>query len=288
MKLQFQNTVMSSFLLWFEHRFLEKGEGFTNLTGRFYPTNNLYNGLYTYSSPYKQFVYDSSVSGATVMSGVYLGNTFITVGQSGLSGINFEEGQLYFSSRPPANTIISGSFAIKDFNVEFTSVPDEKLLFETKYYHKNEIASTPSGLSTNEITFPVIYLKLNGGKNMPFAFGGLDETNLGIRSLIVADSQYTQDAANSICEDMTKLEVPLLTLADMPFDSLNCLKVGGFNYTGVAATKTVGLETIFLSDSHVAQLDTNIRIMTEYKSVNRDLFVSFCDFDLKKVRNPRI
>ena len=74
MKAQFDNKVMSSLYLWFDHTLLKEGEAFTNYGSKFYPVNNLYQGYYTYGTPFRQFVADSSIDGATILSGVYLDN----------------------------------------------------------------------------------------------------------------------------------------------------------------------------------------------------------------------
>ena len=71
MKVQFENKIMSSLLLFIDHHLLSKGEAFTNHAGLFYPVTNLYNNYYTYAAPFKQMVNDDGVSNATVMKTVY-------------------------------------------------------------------------------------------------------------------------------------------------------------------------------------------------------------------------
>ena len=100
MKEQYENLVMASFMLYVDHKICVKGEAYTNHTGSFYPIDNLYNGNYTYSSPYKQLVCDSgiseqvSVTPPDLMSGIYINDKFIGVGTIGFMGINHHEGQV--------------------------------------------------------------------------------------------------------------------------------------------------------------------------------------------------
>ena len=72
MKPQYQHKVMTSFLLWFDNFLLTKGEAFSNKTGSFHYVSDsrLPSSYRAFSSPYKQFVNDSSIPGAIVKSGI--------------------------------------------------------------------------------------------------------------------------------------------------------------------------------------------------------------------------
>ena len=59
---QYDNIVMSSFMLWFDHTLLDKGKAFTNTSSFFYDVDSLYNGYNTYGSPFRQFVADESIA----------------------------------------------------------------------------------------------------------------------------------------------------------------------------------------------------------------------------------
>ena len=78
MKEQYENLLMTSLMLYVDHKISVKGEAYTNHTGVFYPIENLYNNVYTYSCPYKQLVCDSgiasqvSVTSPDLMSGIYI------------------------------------------------------------------------------------------------------------------------------------------------------------------------------------------------------------------------
>ncbi len=87
MKPQFDNKVMSSFFLWFDNKVLTKGEAYENTTGQFYSTSDEYYGYQTYSSSYSQFVSDASITGATIPTGLYVGDNLINVGEGGSDGL---------------------------------------------------------------------------------------------------------------------------------------------------------------------------------------------------------
>ena len=99
---QYDNMVMSSFYLWFDHTLLDKGQAFTNYQSYFYDVASLYQGYSTYGSPFRQFVSDQSIAnkhGAQIINQVYInGNAANRGGGSNFAYINFEKGQVYFSS----------------------------------------------------------------------------------------------------------------------------------------------------------------------------------------------
>ena len=103
MKAQYTNRVMSSFNLWFNHTLLEKGEAYQNTVSQFYPIKRVYNGIYTYATPYNQIVSDFSITGAQIPTGVYLNNIFITTGVSGLKAIDYENGRVHFTTNYPSS-----------------------------------------------------------------------------------------------------------------------------------------------------------------------------------------
>ena len=152
MKEQYENLVMSSFMLYVDHKVGVKGEAYTNHTGVFYPIENLYNGYYTYSCPYKQLVCDSGIANQVssempdIMTGIYVDDTFTPTGTNGFIGINHHEGQVYFNQDMSSHTL-SGYFSVKDFNVKITSEPEETLIFETKFDLRPRTNVTPTGLA---------------------------------------------------------------------------------------------------------------------------------------------
>ena len=190
---QYENEVMSNALLYLDNKICTKGQAYTNHSGLFYPSNNKYQGYYSYSSPFKQLVNDNSIAGANILSGIYVGSTF-TTGQAGALYVNHYNGQVHFSSDQGSDKI-SGNYAIKDFSVAMTSKSEGEILFETKYKIRPKVNQTVTGLNPNQETYPIIYLRSMGGSNQPFAFGGQDITTTNVRAVILADSTYKLDAA---------------------------------------------------------------------------------------------
>ena len=287
MKPQFDNKVMSSFFLWFDHKLLDKGEAFENVTGKFYDASEEYQGYKTYSSSYSQFVADASITGATIPTGLYVGeNNLVNVGQGGSTGlfdINYLDGKVYFSGEQTAD--ITGSFAIKDFNVYLTNQPEDKILFETKYTERNRIDLTPTGLEADTKTYPVVYLKNMGSSNEPISFGGQDQTTINVRAIVLAQSQFELDAVGSIFRDTQKTLVPLFEEDEMPFNSFGGYKDRvQYNFTGDTSTKG-SPSSCFIEEVFVSNLERGIQ--TKIRSLNPDIFTNIIDFELTKFRYPR-
>tara|TARA_Y100000004_G_scaffold85462_1_gene95890 strand:+ start:1548 stop:2417 length:870 start_codon:yes stop_codon:yes gene_type:complete len=287
MKPQFDNKVMSSFFLWFDNKLLDKGEAFENVTGKFYDASEEYGGYSTYASSYSQFVADASITGATIPTGLYVGqDNLVNVGQGGATGlfdINYLDGKAYFSGDQTAD--ITGSFAIKDFNVYLTNQPEDKILFETKYTERNRIDLTPTGLEAGTKTYPVVYLKSMGSSNEPIAFGGQDQTTINVRAIVLAQSQFELDAVGSIFRDTQKTLVPLFDEDEMPFNSFGGYKDKvQYNFTGVAAGKG-SQNSCFVEEVFVSNLERGVQ--SRIRDLNPDIFTNIIDFELTKFRYPR-
>jgi hypothetical protein len=285
MKIQFNNIAMTSMLFWFDNKLLSKGEAFTNHASYFWPIDTRYYGYYTYGAPFKQMVIDESISGANIISGVYINGTFTQVGQNYLSGINASQGQLYFS-QPIAGTpsSISGNYAVKDFNIYLTSETEEDLLFETQFQLKPQTYQNPTGLASNAETYPVIYLKYQGGSNEPLAFGGMDTTYINVRAIVLSDNIFKLDAVTSIFRDTARQFVPLVYDNEMPFNMLGSCTGECFNYQELVANKQVDYQYLYINDVSVSKTDS--RLSNSYNKLNPNLFTAFIDFELAQNRQP--
>lgn len=286
MKTQFNNIAMTSMLFWFDNKLLTEGEAFTNYSSYFWPISTRYYGYYTYGAPFKQMVIDESISGADIISGVYVSGVFTQVGQNFLSGINASQGQLYFSQPiGGAPNSISGDYAVKDFNIYLTSETEEDLLFETQFQLKPQTFQNPTGLPSNAETYPVIYLKYQGGANEPFAFGGMDTTYINVRAIVLSDNIFKLDAVTSIFRDTAREFVPLVYDNQMPFNMLGSCTGECFNYKELVAGKQADFEYLYIDNVSISKTDS--RLSNSYNKLNPNLFTAFIDFELSQNRYPR-
>ena len=109
MRPQFQHEATTSFALWLDNYLVRHGEAYSNKVGNLYyieddrlpvyPENPIH-GLVSYSSEYKQWVYNNDVNDAAIPSGVYIdsgaGYEFCHRGHSGLA-FDFDNGRVMLS-----------------------------------------------------------------------------------------------------------------------------------------------------------------------------------------------
>ena len=295
MKAQFDNQVVSSFMLWFDHTLLKEGEAYTNTTGLFYDMEDEINGYFTYALPYKQIVSDKSITGAKIPcaegpTGISINGNPILTGTSGWAAINYFEGQVYFTGNGlgawPVTGDISGSFAVKDFNIYLTNEPEEKLLLETKHNLRPKVTEDRTGIAIDAITYPAIFLRYNGAHNEPFAFGGLDSTIIDIRAIVLGDNQFHTDAVCSIFRDKARTFMCLFGENEMPYNTLGGFKNSQqFDYTGSIKGKVSASSGVYIDNVWVSRFDRNIP--SDMKNMNSEVYPAFIDFELSKVRLPR-
>jgi len=289
MKPQFDNQIMSSMLLWFDNKLLTKGEAFQNTTGQFYSVLDDYYGYNTYASSYSQIVSDASIAGATIATELYLGcapwSPSNTPGASPLIAIDYNNGRSYWDAAYASD--ITGSFAIKDFNVFLTNQTEDEILFQSQYTNRNQITGlVPTGLEPDTKTYPVVYLKNDGSYNVPFAFGGQDNTIMNIRAIVVADSQFEVDAIGSIFRDEKMTNIALFEETDMPFNSFGGYRDNvQYNYTGITSTKNDS-QKLFLEDVNVSRFDKVLE--NEVRKFNPNVYSTIIDFEINKIRFPRL
>lgn len=285
MKATFDNKVISSFTLWLNHVLLKKGEAFTNHGSYFYLSNQLYNGYYTYTSPFSQFAADYSIPNANIPTGIYLNGSFITSGQSNFIGYNYEKGAAYFSSPVSSSAQISGNYAVKDFNVVLTNQPEEKIIFEKEIKLRPRFNQSVTGLANDELTYPVIFVKNEGRINEPFALGGQETSVFDFSLYVFSDSRFKLDGCISLLCDTARSLMPLMEPYEMPYNSIGNFNSGiQFNYETVIANKS---PSTALYITQVTQSRFSQQLYRNLRQVNSEAFFEIIDFKLEKQRYPR-
>ena len=297
MKAQYENKVVSSFLLWFDNKLLDKGEGFTNHSGLFYDMTDKWNfgdNYNVYNAPFKQFVYDTSINSATVMTGVTVtdsvdGQVSYNLDSAEVFAINPTEGQVILKTDEFAGNItqVSGSYAIKEFSVKLTSEPEEKLLFETDFKLKPKVTQTiNTGLFEDQQSYPVIFLKHNGSVNNPGAFGGQEFTSIDIRAIVLTNSQFTLDGICSIFRDTDDDNFYLFDADEFPFNYVGSYNNDAvFNYSNtISGVNLGGPKGMYIKNVTVAKYSAGS--LNDYKSINANIYAALIDFEVEKYRLP--
>lgn len=286
---QFLNRIAPSFTHFIDHEMLRKGSAYINVN-----SGNLYNtqdpnfpNKTIYASPYRQFVSDYSINGAFIPSGISVGNTFNPKGANGLS-VDYELGRVLLdNSISPSLQNVKCSYAYKEYNVYYTESQDDTLIFEAKYPVRptDSLGSdAKQPLSYDQLTYPAIFIKTQYTENVPFAFGGLDESIVDVRAIFLADSPYLLDAGVSIATDMGRKYFPVLYPKDMPFNMFGDYKSNNYNYLNLCSHYSqTGSLMAMVSSVTISRFAPSVN-----KLIGNNSYGAFADFTLSYVRQPRL
>jgi hypothetical protein len=283
MKASYLNNLSSSFFLWLDHEVLSRGEAFINYTGKLYPATdpNFNTNTSIYGSPFKQWVYDSSISGAIIPSGVYSNNTFIPRGQSGLA-IHYNYGRAIFNNNKVTNNNLIAAYSLKEFNIYYTDEREEKLLFEKSNTITPRVTTVTGALDSIDLPYPCIFFKVKSNENKPFSFGGLDTTENLITCVVLAKDIFSLDSITSILADSARKVFPVFNPNVFPFNYLGDLKSGSsFNYTNLCAQNRNNL--VYINRVSVSKFDEFTNLF-----VNKKCMAAIVDFELESIRQPRV
>lgn len=280
---QYENYVIQSFLLYLDNKILTKGQAFTNFSGQLYPINQTINGIYTYASPFVQWVSDTGINNVNVPTGVFINNSFVPIGTSGLIDINYNKGQAYFNLQQ--NGTITANYSIKDLNMIIPSIPHVQMLFDTKLELRPKAGQVLTGITDNELTFPAIFIKQYGGYEKPYAIGGQMKTVSQIACYIFANSQFLLDATCSILRDCQYNYIPLLLSGDSPFNVYGGFKNKvPYNYTGLTNGRVANGSGILIDK--VIITDFSRRIYSQVQNLTPNCYFAIAEFEVFKDRIP--
>ena len=278
MKEQFQHKVTTSFFMWFDNFLLKNGEAFSNKTGEFfyYSDDRLDSTYKAYGSPYKQWVTDSSITGANIPSEVYIGGNFS--GRNNGVVLDFENGRALVSGSDTDLTV-TGEFAVKDFNVYITNDTEDDLIVENKYTVNSRLPSASYGyIAPYDDVVPAVFISTANSSNTPFAFGGMQDTSVQVKAVILAEDTYQLDGVLSIFMDSVNECVTSIPMTGYPTTELGDLKDNSYSYTGIEVGYTG--DTKF----YVESVTTSKLTDRDRKSLAHEMYVGFIDFDIKQMR----
>ena len=278
MKAQFQHNLTSSFFMWFDNFLLTKGEAYTNKTGEFfYYDDTLIDSDYTvFGSPYKQWVSDSSIDGATVPTGVYVNGNLS--GRADGIVLDFDNGRALAAGASSTDPV-TGSFAVKDFNIYFTNDTEDDLIIENKYVVNSRVPSGPyTYITPYDDVAPAIFLAASTLENKPFALGGMMDTVVLMKAVVISDDPYKLDGALSIFGDSVNEVIEPIPMSGFPYTELGDLKGDSYNYTGVKEGYA-GETPYFVDKVRTSKLSDRAR-----KAVANELYIGFIDFDVQQHR----
>jgi len=280
MKPTFNNRLISSFYLWLDHEIISVGGGFYNHSGSLQKTSdpNFGETSSIYASPYRQWVYDSSITNATIPSGVFINNVFTSKLTSGLN-IDFNKGRAIFENNIINHSQnITAAYSCKEYNLYYTDEKEETLLFEKAPTITSSIKNSTSALGYLDLPFPCIFIKNTYMENEAFAFGGQKKTNTIIRCIALASNSFSLDALISVLADAVHKNFPVLNDSELPFNYFGDLKSGIFNYeylcNSAQQNKLAFIENVSISKLHEI----------ENAKLDKKCIAALIDFDIVNIR----
>jgi hypothetical protein len=278
MKEQFQHGLTTSFSLWFDNFLLKKGEAYTNTTGDFfYYSDPRLDTTYTaYGSPYKQWVTDSSIAGATIPEGVWIDGSFS--GRSNGVVLDFDNGRALISGAVTDSTV-TGAFSVKDFSIYLTNDTEDDLIIENKYTVNSRLPSGPwNYITPYDDVVPAVFLSTARTENKPLAFGGMQDTIVQAKAVVLADNPYQLDGVLSIFMDSVDEGITPLPMSGYPITELGDLKGDSYSYT-TAKDPHTGEVPFFVDKVKTSKLSDRTRNV-----LANELYVGFIDFDIQQHR----
>lgn len=297
---QFQHEANTSFALWLDYYMSTKAQAFSNKeVGMYYtPDERLLKypedplGFITYSSEYKQWVYDHDIQNAQVPNGVHIdtgnGYEFCARGQSGLM-IDFDNGRILLDGdKFPDNyqTLqVKTDVSVKDVNIYLADDTEENLVVQGKYNINSR--TTPNygqgvGIEPYEHVAPAAFISMESSRNTPYAFGGEDLTRLNYRVVLFAEDLYQLDGFMSVCTDAKELAIRNLGYDNHPFDNYGDLKEGSYSYSEAVTNCQHPGPLMFIEDVQASKISDKSN-----RTNNPDLYLGFVDFQVSQARFPR-
>jgi hypothetical protein len=279
----FDNTLVASFLTWFDFTLSNNGGAFSNTSSLLYPIpTDYFKSQHIYASPYRPWVYDTSIQGTTIPSGVYDANGNFLTRASGIY-INFQKGWIG-TTGAPLNAPLSGNYSFKEWEIFYTNENEDSFLFQTKFITKPEVSiqAAITGLGANVKTFPCVGIKYNPGTNKDFAFGGTQLTCPEFRCLVVSDSTFNIDAILSIFRDTRHASFSLINPSNLPLNSFGDYKSGiPFNYIN-------NISPIAGSNPWIRNVDCIKFSDSDALKIDQKTFTALIDFTIEIPRNLKL
>lgn len=281
---QFSTSTLSSFHQWLDNWIAHRGQAYTNVsTPLYYQPDGRLPGYVAYASPFRSWVCDSGVAGATIggtISGsLGIGGTgTLTRGQSGMV-VDYENGRVLFPAAVGTKAIISGSYAFKDFNIYKANETQEGMVFENKYYLNSRFGNPMTGIPPPyEMVTPCMFISDSRVKNDGYALGGTYNTQMLVSVAVLAENLTQLEGALSLMADAKDTCFPQLPLSAWPVGFLGDFKGGsGYDYNAVKAQHATPGNLYNITEVKVSKVGDGA-------VVDETIFVGLCDFTVSRVR----
>lgn len=276
MKSLFLHDFQSSFYLWTDHIIAEKAETFHLASGQVLTRTNdaRISGMYSYQSKRKPWVADTSLIPNKV-TGVYVSG--ILTSTTGMH-VDYKNGRILSATNLGAN--ISGSFYYNEIGIDLNASTEESIIFENKYIDNARFyTNTGQAAKPYDYVTPIVFLSVDHVENIPFAFGGEDESKIFAKAIIVCENDFQREGLLSVFTDASSTSFPSITSEDFPYNEYFDT-TGDYNFENL---KTSAANNVYMIDKvKAARLSRSTQTQ-----IPQNLSIGFVDFQICKYRYPR-
>ena len=272
---------MTSFMLWFDNHLLQEGEAYSNQTGKLYylDDSRLPAPYKSYASPYKQWVNDSSITGET---NPIIPTSFNGSGRADGLIFDFENGRVIETGGSLSESeTLTGTFAVKDFNIYVTNQTEDDLIIENKFEINSRYDKVPGAVIPYDQMLPAIFINSEHMKNEGFALGGEDKTTSTIKAIILAENSYQLDGVLSIFADSARRSISKIPFSGYPVTEYGDIKNGSYNYTDLSNLYDAS-NPYYIEDVVVSKFSE-----TTQDKIPGGVKIGSIDFEVVTIRFPR-
>ncbi len=248
----YDTNLQASAICWVNNVLESRGGAYYTVGETFNSASTDFQGYHAFLPSKAQMVYDSSINGAIIPTGVYVNGVMNARGVNGLS-IDFQRNQYLFTSN--ITSTVSGSYSAREVNTYFTHDNIEQLLFENQNFVNPK--NLPNFVRNNidASIVPAIYVQTAPGFNEFICLDGLASTKAEIKLIFISNNNFIFQNVNSLFRDEKGKYFPLLSAADFPFNYLGDLKNGTWNYNNLKAAAQPN-SLIYIEDVKISTFNT--------------------------------
>jgi len=287
MKSNFGHNATTSFTLWLEYFLLSKGEAYSNFESNLYFIEDprLPEGFFRYSSPYKQWAYETINEEINIPQYIIKDSEIQINRQNKNFGyfVDFQNGGIVVTGeKARANLDLKAEYSAKEFNIYNTNETEENLIIENKFEQNSRFAISESPIPPYDIVTPAIFINTEYIRNEPLFFGGEDKTTIFFKTVVFAENLYQLDGVLSLLADSRHVGFYNCDFGDHPINEYGDLKdLDGYKYTDFHESK-LNEPTFYIDRVSTSKIAENAS-----KFISPSLFVGFIDFEVATSRFPR-
>ena len=291
MKAQFDQTLLSSFYLWFENYLLkDKSQAYStgaSNTFKYVDFPDVPSSHYGYQGQFKQLVGEYNVD--IPNSGFFSDGGFVTGDNDANGGVftDYDNGRLIFPSASGTGLTLTANSTVKEVNTYISYDGDLETILHSDF--KEAGANFPyqyskdSELDEQIFFLPACFISLASSDNTEFSFGGEEKTESRARVMILSSDNYIMDSVMSLFRDSVRTDFKNVPYESFPYGPFYSIKNYPYTYDGLISALTNAEET------HIDNVSVS-KVVSEQlrENLNKGISIGFIDFDLCTYRFPRL